>query len=82
MFNSREAMLQSSTACAATEQPRDESKTSAADLPGPVLIGKVVGVSDGDTITVLVDRQPMKVRLTEIDALKRLSPRDPGRSGH
>src|SRR5262245_60417944 len=30
--------------------------------------GKVVGVSDGDTITVLHDRQPEKVRLNGIDA--------------
>lgn len=32
-----------------------------------LLSGKVVGVSDGDTITVLVDRQPLKVRLDGID---------------
>jgi len=31
------------------------------------LTGKVVGVTDGDTITVLVDRQPIRVRLAEID---------------
>jgi micrococcal nuclease len=30
--------------------------------------GKVVGVSDGDTITVLRDRTPIKVRLHGIDA--------------
>lgn len=30
--------------------------------------GKVVGVSDGDTITVLKDREQVKVRLVEIDA--------------
>ena len=30
--------------------------------------GKVVGVSDGDTITVLRDRTQVKVRLLEIDA--------------
>jgi len=29
---------------------------------------KVVGVSDGDTITVLKDREQVKVRLVEIDA--------------
>jgi endonuclease YncB( thermonuclease family) len=32
------------------------------------LRGKVVGVSDGDTITVLVDRKPIKIRLEGIDA--------------
>ena len=31
-------------------------------------IGHVVGVHDGDTITVLVDKQQIKVRLAEIDA--------------
>ena len=30
--------------------------------------GKVIGVLDGDTIDVLVDRQPRRVRLAEIDA--------------
>ena len=30
--------------------------------------GKVIGVTDGDTIEVLVDRTPMKVRLQGIDA--------------
>ena len=29
--------------------------------------GKVVGVSDGDTITVLKDRTPVKIRLSGID---------------
>jgi endonuclease YncB( thermonuclease family) len=36
---------------------------------GQVYEGKVVGISDGDTITVLVGgRQPLKVRLAEVDA--------------
>lgn len=30
--------------------------------------GRVVSIADGDTITVLVDRQQVKVRLVEIDA--------------
>jgi len=32
------------------------------------LIGKVIGVTDGDTIKVLVDRKPVTVRLEGIDA--------------
>jgi len=32
------------------------------------LVGRVVRVSDGDTLTVLIDRKQIKVRLTEIDA--------------
>src|SRR5262249_37832614 len=31
-------------------------------------LGKVVGISDGDTITVLRDRSPVKIRLMGIDA--------------
>lgn len=33
-----------------------------------VLEGKVVGVTDGDTVTVLVDRREVKVRVAGIDA--------------
>lgn len=36
--------------------------------PATDLAGKVVGVSDGDTITVLVDKKPIKIRLEGIDA--------------
>jgi micrococcal nuclease len=34
--------------------------------------GKVVGISDGDTLTVLRDRTPVKVRLHGIDAVRRV----------
>lgn len=34
----------------------------------PPFSGKVVGVADGDTLTVLTDATPVKVRLAEIDA--------------
>jgi len=42
----------------------------AAPLTGyaETLTGKVVSVADGDTITVLVDQLPIKIRLAEIDA--------------
>jgi endonuclease YncB( thermonuclease family) len=36
--------------------------------------GKVVGVSDGDTITVLHDRRPEKVRLNGVDAPEKGQP--------
>ncbi|WP_076999122.1 thermonuclease family protein [Variovorax sp. KK3] len=36
--------------------------------------GKVVGVLDGDTIDVLVDLQPRRVRLAEIDAPEKRQP--------
>lgn len=38
------------------------------------LIGRVVGVTDGDTITVLVDQQQVRVRLTEIDTPEKAQP--------
>jgi endonuclease YncB( thermonuclease family) len=38
------------------------------------LFGKVVGVTDGDTITVLVAEHPIKVRLAEIDTPERGQP--------
>lgn len=39
-----------------------------------VLTGKVIGITDGDTLTVLVNRQPVKIRLAEIDAPERAQP--------
>ena len=38
------------------------------------LTGKVVGVTDGDTITVLVEKRTIKVRLAEIDTPERGQP--------
>lgn len=39
-----------------------------AAFPAEAFQGKVIGVSDGDTITVLRDRQPEVIRLNGIDA--------------
>lgn len=36
--------------------------------------GEVVGVTDGDTVTVLRDREQVKVRLAEIDAPEKAQP--------
>jgi micrococcal nuclease len=36
--------------------------------------GKVVAIADGDTLTLLVDRQQMKIRLAEIDTPERGQP--------
>lgn len=36
--------------------------------------GRVIGILDGDTITVLVDRLPVKVRLTQIDTPEKAQP--------
>jgi endonuclease YncB( thermonuclease family) len=40
----------------------------SASATAGVLQGRVVAVSDGDTLTVLVDRRQGKVRLVDIDA--------------
>lgn len=45
------------------------SRSSASELAG-----KVVGVVDGDTIDVLVDRRPVRIRLAEIDTPERGQP--------
>ena len=39
-----------------------------------LFLATVIGVSDGDTITVLRDQQPVKVRLAEIDAPEKKQP--------
>lgn len=46
------------------------SIATAAD----VLRGEVVGITDGDTLTILVDREQIKVRLAEIDSPERKQP--------
>jgi endonuclease YncB( thermonuclease family) len=42
--------------------------------PAGAWSGKVVGVADGDTITVLRDRQPQKIRLYGIDCPEKRQP--------
>ena len=45
-------------------------------LPCPALgwSGKVIGVADGDTITVLREKQPQKIRLYGIDCPEKRQP--------
>jgi len=40
----------------------------ACALQAEELVGKVVGVVDGDTIDVLVDKTPVRIRLYGIDS--------------
>jgi micrococcal nuclease len=37
-------------------------------LAAPAFAYQVIGVSDGDTLTLLVDRTPLKIRLANVDA--------------
>jgi len=41
---------------------------------GSVCEGKVVGISDGDTITLLIDKTTYKIRLAQIDTPERKQP--------
>jgi len=49
------------------------ARVALAEQPG-VLEGRVVGVSDGDTLTVLVGREQHRVRLAGIDAPEQRQP--------
>jgi endonuclease YncB( thermonuclease family) len=42
--------------------------SSTEAVPGAELRGRVVGVTDGDTLTVLVAGRPQRIRLAQIDA--------------
>jgi endonuclease YncB( thermonuclease family) len=52
-----------STGCSAAPDPAPASGAEARNLDG-----RVVGISDGDTLTLLVDRERVRVRLAQIDA--------------
>lgn len=51
-----------------------KTATAADDSQSPELIGKVVRVLDGDTFELLVDQQPVRIRVTGIDAPEKDQP--------
>lgn len=42
-----------------------------ANATAATLVGHIVSINDGDTVTLLVERQPINIRLAEIDAPER-----------
>jgi endonuclease YncB( thermonuclease family) len=52
-----------STSCPAAPDP-----ASASGAEARILDGRVVGITDGDTLTLLVDREQVRIRLAQIDA--------------
>ncbi|ECD1574141.1 thermonuclease family protein [Salmonella enterica subsp. enterica serovar Virchow] len=53
---------------------RQKSEEIAPGSQSPELVGKVVRVLDGDTFELLVDQQPVRIRVTGIDAPEKDQP--------
>ena len=51
-----------------TNFPAASDPASASGAEARILDGRVVGITDGDTLTLLVDREQVRIRLAQIDA--------------
>ena len=47
---------------------RNMALLSLLTLPALAHAYQVIGIADGDTLTVLVDQRPLKIRLANVDA--------------
>jgi micrococcal nuclease len=47
---------------------------SSTGIVAAAFFASVIGISDGDTMTVLHERQPIKIRIAEIDAPEKKQP--------
>jgi endonuclease YncB( thermonuclease family) len=57
------AAVFAATSCSAAPDPAPKSETASHRIEG-----RVIGVADGDTLTLLVDREQIRIRLAQIDA--------------
>lgn len=75
-YSSKSVMLDASgTPQEILSTPRPKNAPNSVDsISTNVLTGKVVGITDGDTLTMLVDNQQYKIRLAEIDTPERGQP--------
>jgi endonuclease YncB( thermonuclease family) len=48
--------------------PATSAPDSGSEAEPRILHGRVVGITDGDTLTLLVDREQVRIRLAQIDA--------------
>lgn len=62
------------SAISSPDRPALEHQEPTSAASEATLVGRVVSVTDGDTLTVLVDNQQVRVRLAEIDAPERGQP--------
>lgn len=54
--------------------PATATRSRGTSVPSTTLQGKVIGVSDGDTVTLLINQQPVKVHLYGVDCPEKGQP--------
>jgi micrococcal nuclease len=72
-FSSKNEMLGSVAKPAGKEIEANDSKNNELSKGGSYQ-GEVVGITDGDTLTILINEAPYKIRLAQIDTPEKLQP--------